>query len=177
VSFKVHGGGCEYGSFWDLVLCSLVEVDRRFCCIIALMMEAVRPTEKSVNFNETTRAISQKAVIFIFMGITADSANPSHMYLLQYKIILTDGTGLDLYRLRPCDIRFWRFYLTPRSPPYVRRLHLSTSVIHPVFLCEKWRNKESTEGRKMKGGKDRQRERIETDEKTGEQKGGNEKDT
>jgi hypothetical protein len=29
----------------------------------------------------------------------------------------------------------------------------------------------------MKGGKDRQRERIETDEKTDEQKGGNEKDT
>jgi hypothetical protein len=43
----------KFRVFWD------VEVDRRFkgayCPIIALMMEAVRTSETSVNFNVTTR--------------------------------------------------------------------------------------------------------------------------
>jgi hypothetical protein len=38
--------------FWDIALCSLVEVDRRF---IVLKMEAVCTTERSVYFNQTTR--------------------------------------------------------------------------------------------------------------------------
>jgi hypothetical protein len=45
--------------FWDVSPCSLVKVDRRFrgayCSIITLMMEAVRTSETSVNFNVTTR--------------------------------------------------------------------------------------------------------------------------
>jgi hypothetical protein len=49
-------------TFWDIALCSLVEVEQRFrgsyCrhhALIALMMEAVRTSETSVNFYETTR--------------------------------------------------------------------------------------------------------------------------
>jgi hypothetical protein len=38
--------------FWDVAPCSHIEVDRRFR---ALMMEAVRTYETSVNFNVTTR--------------------------------------------------------------------------------------------------------------------------
>jgi hypothetical protein len=37
-------------AFWDVVPCSLVEVDS----IITRMMEAVRTAETSVNFNVTT---------------------------------------------------------------------------------------------------------------------------
>jgi hypothetical protein len=36
---------------------------------IALMMEAVRTSETSLNFYETTGAISQKAVIFILAAM------------------------------------------------------------------------------------------------------------
>jgi hypothetical protein len=39
-------------AFWDVVSYSLVAVDRRF---IALMMDAVRTSETSVYYNETTR--------------------------------------------------------------------------------------------------------------------------
>jgi hypothetical protein len=45
--------------FWDVALCSLVEVYRCFrdaCCrAIALMMEAAITSETSVNFHQTTR--------------------------------------------------------------------------------------------------------------------------
>jgi hypothetical protein len=44
--------GMKVSVFWDVAPCSHVEVDRRF---IALMMEAVRTSETSVNFNVTTR--------------------------------------------------------------------------------------------------------------------------
>jgi hypothetical protein len=40
--------GMKFRVFWDVAPCSHVEVDRRF---IALMMEAVRTSETSVNFN------------------------------------------------------------------------------------------------------------------------------
>jgi hypothetical protein len=48
---------------WEIVTCSLVEVDRRFrgatvsiiTAMIALMMEAVRTSKTSVNFYKTTR--------------------------------------------------------------------------------------------------------------------------
>jgi hypothetical protein len=43
---------------WNTQPCSLVEVDRRFrgaCASIALIMEAVRISETSIYFNETTR--------------------------------------------------------------------------------------------------------------------------
>jgi hypothetical protein len=39
--------------FWDIVPCSLDEEDRRF--IFAMMMKAVRTSETSVHFKETTR--------------------------------------------------------------------------------------------------------------------------
>jgi hypothetical protein len=38
-------------AFWDMVPCCLVKVERRF----ALFMEAVRTSETSVYFNDTTR--------------------------------------------------------------------------------------------------------------------------
>jgi hypothetical protein len=41
----------KFRVFWDVAPCSPVKVDRRF---IALMMEAVRTSETSVNFNVTT---------------------------------------------------------------------------------------------------------------------------
>jgi hypothetical protein len=46
-------------AFWDVLLCSLVELDRRFrvCTAISLMMEAVRLSETSVCFNESTRGL------------------------------------------------------------------------------------------------------------------------
>jgi hypothetical protein len=43
-------------AFWDIASFSLVEVDRRFRG--ALMMEAVRTSETSVYFNQTTSDIS-----------------------------------------------------------------------------------------------------------------------
>jgi hypothetical protein len=61
--------------FWDIAPCSLVESDPRFrgtyclrhqgdILIIALKIEAVYTSEKSVYFNETTRRfISQKSVL------------------------------------------------------------------------------------------------------------------
>jgi hypothetical protein len=50
-------------AFWDITRCSRVEVERRFrgayCLhhpgLITLMMEAVRTSDTSVYFNETTR--------------------------------------------------------------------------------------------------------------------------
>jgi hypothetical protein len=48
----------KFRVFWDVVPCSLVEVDRSFwgtCFIIALMIEAVHTSETSVNLNVTTR--------------------------------------------------------------------------------------------------------------------------
>jgi hypothetical protein len=39
-------------ALWDMVLCSLVEVNRRF---INLMMEAVRTSETLVHFYDTTQ--------------------------------------------------------------------------------------------------------------------------
>jgi hypothetical protein len=40
--------------FWDVALCSLIEVCRRFRGAIAMMMEAVSTSETSVNFYQTT---------------------------------------------------------------------------------------------------------------------------
>jgi hypothetical protein len=43
--------------FWDVALCSLVEVYRRFggpCCLIALLMETGSASEMSVNFYHST---------------------------------------------------------------------------------------------------------------------------
>jgi hypothetical protein len=40
-------------AFWDIAPCSLIEVDQRFR-EIALMIDAVRTSETSVNFYETT---------------------------------------------------------------------------------------------------------------------------
>jgi hypothetical protein len=55
----------KFSIFWDIALCSQVEVDRCFrgeYCLrhhgdsfIALMMEVVRTSEMSVNLNLTTR--------------------------------------------------------------------------------------------------------------------------
>jgi hypothetical protein len=46
----------KFRVFWDVVSCSHIEVDQRFWgAIIALMMEAVRTSETSINFNVTTR--------------------------------------------------------------------------------------------------------------------------
>jgi hypothetical protein len=51
----------KFRVFWDVAQCSHVEVDRRFrgaysiIKAIALMTEAVRASEMSVNFNVTTR--------------------------------------------------------------------------------------------------------------------------
>jgi hypothetical protein len=45
-------------AFWHITPCSLVEVDRHFHYqgdIIALMTEAVRTSETSVSFHETTQ--------------------------------------------------------------------------------------------------------------------------
>jgi hypothetical protein len=47
-----HGYEYEDIGFWDVALCSLVEVYRR---LIALMMEAASTSETSVNFYQTTR--------------------------------------------------------------------------------------------------------------------------
>jgi hypothetical protein len=44
--------------FWVVAPCSLVDVYQRFrgpCCLITLMMEAVRTSETMVNFYQTTR--------------------------------------------------------------------------------------------------------------------------
>jgi hypothetical protein len=48
--------GMKTTAFWDIVLCSIVEVERRFrgACCIALMMEAGRTSETLANFYETT---------------------------------------------------------------------------------------------------------------------------
>jgi len=43
----------KFRFFWDVAPCSHVEVDRHFRSV--LMMEAVRTSEMSVNFNVTTR--------------------------------------------------------------------------------------------------------------------------
>jgi hypothetical protein len=43
----------KFRVFWDAAPCSHVEVDR--CSRDAVMMEAVRISETSVNFNVTTR--------------------------------------------------------------------------------------------------------------------------
>jgi hypothetical protein len=49
-----HGGEYEVLKvFWEVAPYSHVEIDRRFRS--ALMMEAVRTSETSVNFNVTTR--------------------------------------------------------------------------------------------------------------------------
>jgi hypothetical protein len=50
---------CE-GAFWDVPLCGVIEVNRRFRGAYCLrrqgaeMMEAVNTSETSVNFNQTT---------------------------------------------------------------------------------------------------------------------------
>jgi hypothetical protein len=48
----------KFRHFWDVAPCSRVEVDRRFrgasASIIRAVMEAVRTSETSVNFNMTT---------------------------------------------------------------------------------------------------------------------------
>jgi hypothetical protein len=53
-----HGGEYE-DEFWDVALCSLVKIDRRFTAasglLVALMMEAVSTSETSDNFYETTQ--------------------------------------------------------------------------------------------------------------------------
>jgi hypothetical protein len=50
----------KFKVFWDVAPCSHVEVDRRFkmrtaSIIRVMMMESVRTSETSVNFNLTTR--------------------------------------------------------------------------------------------------------------------------
>jgi len=62
VRFQVlTAASMKFRVFWDVAPCSHVEVDRRFrgaYCLHhqgALMMEAVRTSETSVNFNLTTR--------------------------------------------------------------------------------------------------------------------------
>jgi hypothetical protein len=49
--------------FWDVSLCSLVYIDRRFrgayCHIVALMMEAVSSSETSVSMYQTRRNIPE----------------------------------------------------------------------------------------------------------------------
>jgi hypothetical protein len=53
-------------AFCDMALCSLV-VRRRFAedCLIALMMEAVRTSETSVYFYETTRRHTLEGCLFV----------------------------------------------------------------------------------------------------------------
>jgi hypothetical protein len=41
-------------AFWDIALCSLIEVNQRFKRAIALMMDAVHTSDTSVYFNEAT---------------------------------------------------------------------------------------------------------------------------
>jgi hypothetical protein len=54
-----HGGEYEDDKFWDIMPCSLVEVDRRFgdakVSIISAVIEAVRTSETSVYFHEITQ--------------------------------------------------------------------------------------------------------------------------
>jgi hypothetical protein len=53
VRFQVlTAASVKFRVFWDVAPCSHIEVDRRFR---ALMMEAVRTSETSVNFNVATR--------------------------------------------------------------------------------------------------------------------------
>jgi hypothetical protein len=74
-------------AFWDVAPCSLVEVYRLFrgaCCLchqgddgdvtgraglIALISEAMRVFETSVNFCQTTCATSQKTAVFILAAV------------------------------------------------------------------------------------------------------------
>jgi hypothetical protein len=57
----VTAASMKFRVFWDVAPCSQVDVNRRFrgaYCLhpqIALMMEAVRISEKSININLTTR--------------------------------------------------------------------------------------------------------------------------
>jgi hypothetical protein len=44
-----------FTAFWDVAPCSVVEADKRFRGVIALMMEAVQICEMSVYFHETTQ--------------------------------------------------------------------------------------------------------------------------
>jgi hypothetical protein len=56
----------KFRVFWDLELCSHFEVDRRFRGAVNHRPDdAVSISETSVNFNVTTRAISQKTLNFI----------------------------------------------------------------------------------------------------------------
>jgi hypothetical protein len=57
-------------AFWDVAPCSLVEVDPRFRRAQCLnsqgtLTEAVRTTERSVNFNETTQRYIPESCHFL----------------------------------------------------------------------------------------------------------------
>jgi hypothetical protein len=54
-------------TFWNTAPCSVVEVNRRW--VIPLMMEAVNITETSVNFYDTTGAVSDKTIIVILADL------------------------------------------------------------------------------------------------------------
>jgi hypothetical protein len=64
----------KIAAFWDTAPCSIVEVGRHLrdaYCLhqSALIIEAVRASETSVYFNNTTGAVSQKAIIFILAAV------------------------------------------------------------------------------------------------------------
>jgi hypothetical protein len=50
--------------FWDITPCSLFELDRKF---ITMTMKAVRISETSIYFNETTRRYSLDQPFSIFL--------------------------------------------------------------------------------------------------------------
>jgi hypothetical protein len=56
----------EMTVFWNVALCSLVDVSEVLAAsIIRAMMEAASTSETSINFYQTTRPTSQKTVILI----------------------------------------------------------------------------------------------------------------
>jgi hypothetical protein len=67
VRFQVlTAASIKFKVFWDVAPCSHVEADRRFrsayCHLQALMMEAVRTSETSVNFKVTNGHTSHKTL-------------------------------------------------------------------------------------------------------------------
>jgi hypothetical protein len=61
----------KMSAFWENAPCCLLEVDRRFrdTRTSALMVDAVRTSETSVYFKETTLHFSQKADMFTIMKL------------------------------------------------------------------------------------------------------------
>jgi hypothetical protein len=89
-------------SFWDVVPCSAVEVDRRF---IALMMAAVRTSETSVNFDLSTRRYTPKDSIL----------SSKYLLLKSYQSWRFCGWILIIYGFynECCILRLFQPFLSP----------------------------------------------------------------